>query len=70
MATKHWGAQSFVEAERSADLHARYGYCRVCFADMAWYSGAGLPYGWRHYGSHKRAASRGLWGTRRPRYIA
>lgn len=56
---RHWQHSDFVITNQ--DSQGRYGYCGKCYGDMQVFNSDGL---YRHYNSHKHAASLGLWGKR------
>jgi hypothetical protein len=53
---KHYRAQDFVVTERN-ERGNKYGYCRVCKADMQQFTSDGIL---RHYQSHKTARALGI----------
>ena len=67
MRKKHWTESDFVVTETSpaydgSDCLNRYGYCRVCKADMQSFGGSNKQGPIKHYSSHGAARSLGLWG--------
>ena len=65
--SRHWTESDFVVTATSpaydgSEFPNRFGYCRVCKADMQSFSGDGKPGPIKHYHSHQRAKALGLWG--------
>lgn len=66
---RHWTPEDFIVTSQSpaydgSESVNRFGYCRVCKADMQSFGGNGKQGPVLHYKSHGTARRLGLWGVR------
>ena len=66
---RHWTKEDFTVTATSpaydgSDIPNRFGYCKVCKADMQSFGGTDGEGPIRHYNSHETARGLGLWGKR------
>jgi len=63
---RHWQASDFIVTLESPAYDGsaavnRYGYCKVCKADIQSFGGEGKPGPLLHYKSHGNAKQAGVW---------